>query len=67
MLRSRSAVLALAALVIGLGAVDARAARRNSYSDEYSVDGLGLGDPVVPSSPQYKRYKCEASEQYEAS
>jgi S1-C subfamily serine protease len=33
----------------------------------YAIEGLGVGMPVVPNSPQYKRYKCKPSEQYENS
>ncbi len=33
----------------------------------YAIEGLGVGTPVAPNSPQYKRYKCKPSEQYEHS
>jgi hypothetical protein len=32
--------------------------------EPYSVEGLGVGMPVVPESWQYKRYHCRPSEQY---
>lgn len=35
------------------------------YYEPFSVDGLGIGMPVISRSPEYKRYKCEPSEQYE--
>jgi predicted aspartyl protease len=35
--------------------------------EPYSIEGLGVGMPVVPNSKQYKRYKCKQSEQYEKS
>ena len=34
------------------------------YMEPYSVEGLGIGMPVVPESREYKRYHCRPSEQY---
>ena len=32
--------------------------------EPYSVEGLGVGMPVVPKSREYKRYHCRSSAQY---
>jgi len=34
------------------------------YMEPYSVEGLGVGTPVVPESWQYKRFNCRPSDQY---
>ena len=34
------------------------------YMEPYSVEGLGVGMPVVPNSREYRRYNCKPSEQY---
>ncbi len=38
-----------------------------SYMAPYAVDQLAVGTPVAPNSWQYKRYKCQPSDQYEKS
>ena len=63
-MRLRSATVALLALALSWAASDACARSRERISGAYSVDGLGLGEPVVPDSWAYKRYKCARSEQY---
>lgn len=37
------------------------------FMEPYAVEGLGVGAPVVPGSWQYRRYKCQPSEQYQSS
>ena len=58
-------IVAFMAIALSWVAADACARSRERISGAYSVDGLGLGEPVVPNSRAYKRYKCAMSEQYE--
>ena len=57
-------IVAFMAIALSWVAADACARSRERISGAYSVDGLGLGEPVVPNSGAYKRYKCAMSEQY---
>jgi len=59
--------LCVAAFVSISAQADAESPGSMGYMTPYAIEGLGVGTPVVPNSPQYKRYKCKPSEQYENS
>ena len=51
-------------LVLPFLSLEANAQGRVSSLAPYSVEGLSVGGFVAPNSRQYKRYKCQPSEQY---
>ncbi len=61
------ACLCAAALVFVATQGKAEPSESLGYMTPFAIEGLGVGTPVVPNSPQYKRYRCKPSEQYENS
>ena len=54
----------IASLVVVSTQASAESSGSLRYMEPYSVEGLGVGMPVVPNSREYRRYNCKPSEQY---
>jgi len=54
----------IASLVVISTQASAESSGSLRYMEPYSVEGLGVGMPVVPNSREYRRYNCKPSEQY---